>query len=264
MPMLPSTRREDTTRVTDTESFGGSRLDSREVGTLAFAAMRTRLRSLAPVLVSLLLLAACDKKADEKKTAAKADKADKSEKTEKKQADEPVKAGQPEPPKTADVLTLGAAKLTATDKPDEVITIAADGTVTVAGEILVKISSDGKLSKPDGTVIGEVGADGIVKFEGKPSGITLIDGGASVTTPDGKTATLRFGEDGALVVDPKPEQGPDAMTSEGCTGPTAKTCALVLMMIVLRSEPSPNSGPTAVEVPADPAIATPTPTPAPQ
>jgi hypothetical protein len=211
--------------------------------------MRTRLRSLAPLFASLVLLAACDKKADEKQADAKTEK----------QANEPVKAAEPEAPKTADVLTLGKAKLTATDKPDEVIEIAADGTVTVAGEILVKISSDGKLSKSDGTVIGGVGTDGVVKFGDKPAGMTLVDGGASVTTPDGKTVTLRFGEDGAVIVDPTPEGSADKMASEGCTGPVAKTCALVLMMILLRDEPAAGSGPTAVEVAADPAMVPPAP-----
>lgn len=209
--------------------------------------MRTRFRSLAPVFVSLLLLAACDKQADDaKKTEAKTDA-----KSEKK-ADEPVKAPEVVPPKSADVLTLGAAKLTAKDKPDEVIEIAADGTVTVAGETLIKVSSDGKLSKPDGTMIGEVGADGVVTIDGKPMGLTLVDGGASMTTPDGKTATIRFAEDGAITVDPKPEKSPE-MSSEGCTGPVAKTCALVLMTFLFSgSEPTP--GPAMVEVAADPAL----------
>lgn len=204
--------------------------------------MPTRLRTLVPLFASILLLAACDKQGDEKQAAAQ---------TEKK-ADEPAtKTVEAEAPKSANVLTLGAAKLIPTDKPDEVMEIAADGTVTAAGEILVKISSDGKLSKPDGTVIGEVGADGVVMFDGKPSGITLLEDGASVTLPDGKTATLRFAADGTVTADPKPEKS-DMMTSEGCSGPVAKTCALVLMMMVTQEEPAP--APAKVEAATQPAV----------
>jgi hypothetical protein len=227
--------------------------------------MRTRLRSLAPVFVSLLLLAACDKKADDKKTDAKTEKKaddkkvdDKKvddKKVDDKKVDEPVKPAEVEPANPADVLTIGVAKMTNKEKPDEVIEIAADGTVTAGGETLVKVSKDGKLSKPDGTVIAEVGTDGIVKFDGKPMGLTLVEGGASMTTPDGKTASIRFGEDGKITVDPAPEKAPE-MTSEGCTGPAAKTCGLVLMtFLLLGEEVQPTGAAGGVEVGPDPALA---------
>jgi hypothetical protein len=207
--------------------------------------MHTRLRALAPVFASLLLLAACDKK-EEKKADAKTDKAEKQAEQPAKKADEPAKA-EPEPTKAADVLTLGAAKLKAKDKPEEVIDIAADGTVSFAGETIMKLSADGKFSKPDGTVLGQVGADGVVTIDGKPVGVTLVEGGATVTTPDGKTATIGFAADGAMTIEPKPEkESPDEMTSEGCTGPVAKTCALVMMTFLLRGESAPEQ-PAKVE-----------------
>jgi hypothetical protein len=211
--------------------------------------MHSRLRSLAPVFASVLLLAACDKK-DEKKADPKAEK--QAEPTKK--TDEPVKEVVAPEPAKADVLVLGAAKLKSKAKPEEVIEIAADGTVSVAGETFVKLSADGKLSKPDGTLIGQVGADGVVTIDGKPMGVTLVEGGASITMPDGKTSTVRFAEDGSITIDPKPEKDPpDEMTTEGCTGPVAKTCALVLMMILLREgEPSP--APASVGVAADPKL----------
>jgi subtilisin family serine protease len=202
--------------------------------------MRTPLRTLAPVLVSLLLLAACDKKPEEKQADAK--KTD-----DVKKADEPEKQAEPEQPKpAAAVLTLGAAKLRAKDKPDEVVEIMADGTVKMGTEVFVKLSSDGKISKPDGSALGEVTPEGSVMIDGKPIGVTLVDDGATITMPDGKTATIRFAADGTMTLDPKPETS-DEMTAEGCSGPVAKACALVLTMFVMQSEPAP-VGPASVEV----------------
>jgi hypothetical protein len=46
------------------------------------------------------------------------------------------------------------------------------------------------------------------------------------------------------------------MTAEGCAGPMAKTCGVVMTMLVLRSEPAPGEA-GGVEVGPDPAVAEP-------
>jgi hypothetical protein len=203
------------------------------------------MRTLAPLLSIALLLSACDKP-DDKKTDKQAEKKPDDKKPDDKKVEEP----KPEEPKpeAAVVLTLGAAKIMEKDKPEEVIEIAADGTVKIGSdpEHTVKISTDGKVSKVDGTLIAQVGPDGSVSFDGKPSGVVLDDTGLSMTAPDGKKLTLRFGEDGSIAVDP-PTEDALAMTAEGCAGPMAKTCGLVMTMLLFSSEPAP-SDPTSVEV----------------
>ena len=85
-----------------------------------------------------------------------------------------------------------------------------------------------------------------MNVDGKPSGVVLDDTGLSITAPDGKKSTLRFAEDGSIVVDP-PTEDALMMPAEGCVGPMAKTCGLVITMLLFLSEPAP-SGPTSVEV----------------
>jgi hypothetical protein len=209
------------------------------------ARMRARVRSLAPLFATVLLLGACDK-ADDKKVDKQAEK-----KPDDKQVEEP----KPEEPKpeTAAVLTLGAAKIMEKDKPEEAIEIMADGTVKMSPEPdkTVKISTDGKVTGPEGKIVAQVGADGKLSFDGKDSGIVLSDTGLTMTGPDGKTGTAKFLEDGTIAVDPAPAENLQ-MIAEGCTGPMVKTCALVLTLLLLTSEPGPEAA--AVEVAAEPAL----------
>lgn len=217
--------------------------------------MRAHLRSLT-LLASVLLFAACpkaeDEQADSKKRDTKKDDGEKraddkrpdDKKPDEKQADKPA---QPQP---GGLLTLGDAKIVPKDKPDEGIEITADGTIKMLGkpDETIEISPEGKLSKADGTLIAEVGSDGALMVDGKPSGISVTETGVSIATPDGKTMKIGFLEDGTIVMSPKPEAELPAMTVEGCTGPVARTCALVLAMFVfMASEPS--GGPAAVEAP---------------
>ena len=218
--------------------------------------MRTLSRSLVPLFATLLLFAACDKK-DDKKADKKADdkKVD-----DKKTDDKQVDAKQPDEPKpepAAAVLTLGAAKIMEKDKPEEAIEILADGTLKMGPdpEHTLKISADGKISKPDGTLVAQVAADGSLSFDGKPSGVVLSDTGLTLTSPDGKTVTMKFNEDGSVVTEPPAGDGLQ-MVAEGCAGPMAKTCGLVMTMLVLKAEPIPG-GAEGVEVGPDPAVAEP-------
>lgn len=210
--------------------------------------MRTRARSLAtlfaPLFATLLLLGACDKaddkKADKKTVDKKADdKAVDDKAADAKAAD--AKPAEPEPkPVETITLTLGAAKIMEKDKPEEAIELLADGTVKLGPnpENTLKISTDGKISKADGTVVAQVAADGSLSFDGKPSGVVLNDTGLTLTSPDGKKATVVFGEDGSVVTDPPAGDGLQ-MVAEGCAGPMAKTCGLVITMLVMQDEPAP-------------------------
>lgn len=195
------------------------------------------------MIATLLLLAGCDKQADDKqvddkKADKKADKQTAKQPTEKaddKQADvEP-----PEPkPAAAPVLTLGAAKLTAKDKPDQAFELLADGTLKLGPdpEHTLVITTDGRVSGVDGKLIAQVAADGSLSFDGKPSGVVLNDTGLTLSSPDGKTVTVVFGEDGSVNVDPPAGEGMQ-FVAEGCTGAMAKTCGLVMTVLVLKSEP---------------------------
>jgi hypothetical protein len=216
------------------------------------------MRSLAPLLATLLLLAACDDKAADKKADKKADKQAAKQPDDKQPDDKQVDAKQPEPPKPADtaVLTLGAAKLMPKDQPNEAFELLADGTLKMAGAPeTLKISTDGKISKADGTAVAQVNADGSLSFDGKPSGVVLNDTGLVLTSPDGKTATVRFNDDGSITIEPPPAEDLE-MVAEGCTGPMAKTCGVMMTMLVLRAE-GPDEAKTAVEVGPDPAVAEP-------
>jgi hypothetical protein len=206
--------------------------------------MRTRVRSLAPLFATILLLTACDK-GDDKKVDKQA---------QKKADDKKVEEPKPKPADTV-VLTLGAAKIMEKDKPEEAIEISADGTVKMGPEPdkTAKISTDGKVTVAD-KVVAQVGADGKLIFDGKDSGIVLSDTGLTMTGPDGKTGTAKFMEDGTIAVDPAPAENLQ-MVAEGCTGPMVKTCALVLTMLLLTGAPGEAVEAHAVE--AAPAVAQP-------
>jgi hypothetical protein len=210
--------------------------------------MRTLARSLTLLsATTFLLLAACDKKADDKKVDDK--KVDGNKVDDKK-----VEAPEEEPkPETAAVLALGAVKIMEKDKPDEAIELTADGTLKVGPtpDKTLKISTDGKLSNAEGTVVAQVGADGVLTIDGKASGVVLSDTGMTMTGPDGKTGTAKFLEDGTIAVDPAPPENLQ-MVAVGCTGPMVKTCGLILTMLLLMDEPS--EVPAAVEVGPDPAM----------
>jgi hypothetical protein len=222
--------------------------------------MRTLLRPLAALFAtSFLLLAACDKKTDDKKVddkKAATKTGDDKKVDDKKVDDKQVEPPQPEPtPATAAVLTLGAAKIMEKDKPEEAIELLADGTLKFGPnpDETLKISTDGKISKADGTVVAQVGADGAVAFTagGEASGVVLSDAGLTMTGPDGKTATAKFLEDGTIAVDPAPAENLQ-MVAEGCTGPMVKTCALILTMLLFQSTPA--EVPARAEVGPAPAV----------
>lgn len=147
----------------------------------------------------------------------------------------------------AELLALGDAKLFETDKPSEAVEIAADGSIRFGGEIMATLSSDGKLTLPDGKVMMEVQPDGSVLGRGEPTGLSISGEGGTLRVGD-ETATVAFNEDGSVTVDPNPGPGAPAMAHEGCGGPMAKTCALVMFGMVANSETSgPESQPPSVE-----------------
>jgi hypothetical protein len=223
--------------------------------------MRTFARSLALLsATTFLLLAACDKKAEDKKVDTKkvdVKKADVKKTDDDKQVEAPTPEELTPPPATAAVLALGAVKIMEKDKPAEAIELTADGTLKVGPNPTetLKISTDGKISKADGTVVAQVGADGVLTMDGKASGVVLSDTGMTMTGPDGKTGTAKFLEDGTIAVDPAPAENLQ-MVAEGCTGPMVKTCALILTMLLLMPG-EPVEGPATVEVGPDPKLVAP-------
>lgn len=184
-----------------------------------------------------------DKKADAKKTDAKVDAKSADAKDEKK-ADAPEAKPGDAPPATAATLTLGKAKIFETKNPDKPIEIAEDGSVTMEGEVGAKVTAAGKVTSPDGAkVLMEVDATGKVTSGGKDIGVVVSDTGATFDL-DGKKSTMTFVADGSMLLDPKPEKN-DEMRHEGCVGPMAKTCALVMVGVLFVEEPAAAPPPTA-------------------
>ena len=167
-----------------------------------------------------------------------------------KQAPQPAAA----PPPDAARLTLGKAKIFEKKDPGKPIEIAEDGTVAMEGEVGAKVTADGKVTSPDGSkVLMQVGADGKVTAEGSEIGVTLADAGATLEI-DGKTTTRTFAPDGSIVVDPKPDAS-EVLQHDGCVGPVAKTCALVVVGVLFTGGPPTTSAaaaepPTAIEAKA--------------
>jgi hypothetical protein len=213
--------------------------------------MTHRRTSLALCLALLVPVACDDKKTDAKvasksdakpdakpdaKTDAKTDAKSDAKSDAKTDAKvdakvEPAAAATP----TGSVLVLGAAKIFEKGEPDQALTLAATGEISMEGKPIGKLSSDGKMTTAEGKLGLEVGADGIVSAEGKPIGLQLIEGGGKLTMPE-VTATMTFLEDGSIKIDPKTGNGPE-MAHEGCAGPTAPACALLLTVLVMTGEP---------------------------
>lgn len=206
-------------------------------------------RFLVPLLaIAALTTAACDKdKADDKQATDVAAKVD-------KKADDPVQqpAAKPEAkPEAKPVLALGAAKIFPKGQPDKAVTLGPDGTVKLAeAKDGWKLTTDGKLSKADGTVVAQVGADGALMISGKKSGIVLNDKGLTLSSPDGKTVTMQFGDDGVVQMVPPPGPGMQ-MVSEGCKPPVAKSCAMVLSLYLLAADGSSSDASAAEAPPAE-------------
>ncbi|MCA9706113.1 MAG: hypothetical protein KDK70_09720 [Myxococcales bacterium] len=187
---------------------------------------RTRLVFVLAV-AGLLVTPACDDGAATKTETKPAD----GEPAEAKSADgEPAKPAEAKPSDGA-MLTMGAAKLIDESKPDQVIELRPDGGIALNGSPLGVVSTDGKLVGPDGRAFVVAGADGKVVAGGKSTGIELVDGGARIDMGK-KIITLTFAEDGKIVAEPKSD-GEPSLRHEGCTGPVAKTCALVLLGMML-------------------------------
>ncbi|MCA9685378.1 MAG: hypothetical protein KC457_24585 [Myxococcales bacterium] len=186
------------------------------------------------ICATLLTSIACDKhdtkEADKAKTETK-------ESTDAKAGDAnaDADAGKTE---AAPILVIGAAKIMQKDQPDKGIELAADGSVTIAGKPMGKVSADGKLSGVDGKVVMQVDAEGTVTSpDGQRAPMVVQDNGVTMEGPDGKKIAVIFAEDGSVKVEDK-SAAPDAppppeFATEGCTGAVAKTCGLVFTAYML-------------------------------
>ncbi len=154
------------------------------------------------------------------------------------------------------VLALGAAKLMQEGKPEEALELLPDGGIKIAGRPLATLSTDGKLTGPEGKVVLEVGPGDQVTSSGRPVGLRLTATGGQVTT-NGATITMAFEKDGTVSVTPAKE-GATKVTHEGCTGPVARSCALLMFgMLVTVGDAGPGPGPEAKAAPAAPPEAPP-------
>ncbi len=155
----------------------------------------------------------------------------------------------------AEILALGEARLFESDKPGEAVEIAADGSVSFGGELFATLSTDGKMTLPDGSVMMEVQPDGSVFARGEATGLTLNDNGGFLTV-GADTITIVFNVGGLVTVDPAPGPESPGMGHEGCGGAMAKACALVMFGMVATTSEGPESvdlpEPTDPSDPSDP------------
>jgi hypothetical protein len=170
-------------------------------------------RDLWPVLAVTLALAGCTK-------------------------DKPSDTSATQPERAADILTLGAAKIMRAGHEDRAIEITPNGTVTLAGTPFGTISSDGRLTSPEGDLMMTVEPDGSVVTSGGPTGIVLDEAGGSLTLPK-LSVRIHFGQDGTIETETSGPNAvllgtdPPALHSEGCTGPVTKTCALITLSYLM-------------------------------
>ncbi|KIG15614.1 hypothetical protein DB30_05362 [Enhygromyxa salina] len=170
------------------------------------------------------------------KPANDADAAAKDKPSEAKE--QPAESPPAEPVASADLLTLGAAKIMRVGHEDRAIELLASGPVTLAGTPFGTISPDGQLFAPDGALMMTVHPDGTVSSADGPTGIVLEQTGGSLTLPK-LSVRVQFAADGAIATETSGPNAvllgtdPPALRSEGCTGPVTKTCALITLSYLM-------------------------------
>ncbi|WP_146157487.1 hypothetical protein [Enhygromyxa salina] len=189
-----------------------------------------RARDIWPALALGLALSGCAKPADEGQGAAKEQPA--------KAKPESGEAPPAQAETSADVLTLGAAKIMRVGHEDRAIELLATGPVTLAGTPFGTISPDGQLFDPDGVSMMSVQPDGSVIASDGPTGMVLTETGGSLTLPK-LSVRVEFAADGAIATETSGPNAvllgtdPPALRSEGCTGPVTKTCALITLSYLM-------------------------------
>ena len=135
---------------------------------------------------------------------------------------------------SGDVLRFGAAKIMRAGLEDRAFQLAADGTVTLAGNPYAKLLPDGRMLSPTGEELMRVEADGRVVGSEGPTGITLDETGGALSVPALELA-VRFAADGTIEVDASGRNaallgaGSPQLRSSGCEAAVTKTCALITL-----------------------------------
>lgn len=212
--------------------------------------MTSHTNAVMGALLSLsLCVAACDGGGEKADTAAKTDDKKDSEKKddkkeEAKKADEAKPAdAKPEAkpaeakPEAKAILPVQAAKIDVKgDEPGAGLEIKADGTVTVGGELVGKVSTDGKLTQPDGSVYMTVSADGKI-MEGSEEVPMKLEANGARLELDGEGLIVKFEAGGKVnVTGEKGEPAPaefQMFVHEGCEGEMGKTCGIAFINILV-------------------------------
>ena len=186
--------------------------------------------SLGIAAAVFLSLAACSKPAETADEAAEKAPADEADARETPPAAE--SAG------VSTVLTLGEAKIAREGHEDRAIEIAPDGKVTLAGTPFGTLSTDGRLTDPQGALMMTLQSDGSVVGSDGPIGMKIDVTGGSLSLPKLKVK-VRFADDGAIVTE---ASGPNAgllgqdtpqLRSKGCDGAVRQACALVTLSYLM-------------------------------
>lgn len=133
-------------------------------------------------------------------------------------------------------FALRDARIFEVDEPDNALIIASDGSLMLGGETVATLSGQGTITLPSGKVVLEVKGDGSVLINGETSGLTLTADGGTLVTGE-KTVVVAFEAGGIVAIDPPPENAGLTMGHEGCEGDMARTCMLVMYLLLTPEAP---------------------------
>lgn len=113
--------------------------------------------------------------------------------------------------------------------------IEPDGSVTRDGKPMGKISADGIwVDQGEREMLRVLENLNVVSSGGSSTGVKLVPGGASFSW-GGRATTIVFDESSEAMLSPAGFGSP-VIKASGCSGDTAKTCALVAHRVLLRGE----------------------------
>lgn len=145
----------------------------------------------------------------------------------------------PDDAKPSSVLVISPAKIFKANDPSRAFEIKADGSVHADGKAVGTVYADGRMVGLDGKLVFSLTADGkLLAADGSSSGSTINADNVYIS-PGGK---YRVSIDATGAIVGGNLNAPVLMT-QGCQGPAARTCLVVLGAMVM-GRPAPPISPT--------------------
>ncbi len=206
------------------------------------------MKRLTSILAVVLAVAACKDKDQNQTKAANEPSNVATANPPKRVAAIPIAPRSTKPGEVRPRVTIAPMKLDFTGRD---LAIDADGNLTVGGKVRGKVTADGKMLGPDGSVLLSIEEDGTVKFsqETDSQKVVVIDADGGVTI-DGDSF-MRIDEDGKIHSRKKP--GPGPLEDEGLAlfeGPPA-TRRMAALVIVATMIGRPGAAPPSTGMKSD-------------